>query len=237
MAHEHEINNENENKTLAVIIFTVITMIAEIAYGYLTHSMALLADGFHMGTHALALTLTYAAYILIRKFKDSDLFINGTEKIGILAAYTSSLFLGLTGIWIIIEALQRLINPLEIQFNEAILVAVIGLVVNTICIFIMDGSHHACEHDCLCRHEHIHDDHEHDRDHREKTEDYNFKAAYYHILADALTSILAIIALLIGKYFHIVYFDALIGILGGALILKWAWGLLKTTVVKLIDMK
>lgn len=210
----HKVTDENEKKTFIVIIFTLITMIAEIIYGYLTNSMALLADGYHMGTHVLALGLTFVAYILIRKFKNSDLFPNGTEKIGILAAYTSSIFLGLTGIWIIIEAFQRLINPLEIQFNDAIVVAVIGLLVNSICIMIMEKAHH----------------HEH-------TEDYNFKAAYYHILADALTSILAIIALLVGKYFNVIYLDSLIGILGGILILRWAVKLVKDTVKILIDMK
>ena len=127
------------------------------------------------------------------------------------------MFLGLTGIWIIYEAAHRLVNPIQIQFNEAILVAVIGLVVNGVCILIMNKS------------EHHHDEHEH--------EDYNFKAAYYHILADALTSILAIGALLMGKYFNLVYLDPVIGFLGGVLILRWAVGLLKNTVKNLIDMK
>lgn len=210
--HGSEVTEENEKKTLAVIIFTVITMIAEIVYGYITHSMALLADGYHMGTHALALGLTYIAYILIRKFKDSPLFPNGTDKIGVLTAYTSSLFLGFTGLWIIYEAFMRFIQPLQIQFNEAILVAIIGLAVNTTCIFIMNNS---------------------DKEH----EDYNFKAAYYHILADALTSILAIAALLIGKYFNIIYFDSFVGLLGGILIIKWAAGLIRHTVRILTDMK
>ena len=214
--HSHEVTEENEKKTLWVIIFTVITMIAEIVYGYITHSMALLADGYHMGTHALALGLTFLAYVLIRKYKDSPLFPNGTEKIGVLTAYTSSIFLGLTGLWIIYEAFMRILHPLQIQFNEAILVAVIGLAVNTVCIMIMNGSHN--EH---------HDEHE----------DYNFKAAYYHILADALTSVLAITALLVGKYFNIIYFDSLVGLLGGLLIIKWAIGLIKHTVRVLTDMK
>ena len=214
--HSHEITNQNERKTFIVIIFTVITMIAEIIFGYITHSMALLADGYHMGTHALALGLTYIAYILIRKFHDSPLFPNGTDKIGVLTAYTSSIFLGLTGIWIIFEAVQRIINPVQIHFNEAILVAVIGLVVNGICIVIMEDSEHQ---------------------QKDKQEDYNFKAAYYHILADAFTSILAICALLTGKYFNILYFDSLIGILGGVLILRWAIGLVRDTVKILIDMK
>ncbi len=215
--HSQKINNENEKKSLIIIIFTIITMLVEIFYGYATHSMALLADGFHMGTHALALGLTYIAYILIRKFQNSPLFPKGTDKIGILAAYTSAIFLGLTGIWIIIEAIRRIIYPLSIQFNEAILVAIIGLIVNSICIFIMENKH--------------------THKHTEEKEDYNFKAAYYHILADALTSILAIIALLIGKYFNIIYFDSIAGIFGGILILKWAAGLLSKTVKILIDMK
>ena len=215
MEHEHEITNENEKKTLIVIILTIITMVAEILYGYVTHSMALLADGFHMGTHAIALTLTFIAYILIRKFEGSNNFPKGTGKIGTLSAYTSSLFLGLTGIWIIIEAISRLINPLNIKFNEAIIVAVIGLVVNGVCILVMERKH----------------EHEHEKS------DYNFMAAYYHILADALTSILAIVALLVGKYFNFIYLDSIIGILGVLLIIRWAWGLLKNTVKELIDMK
>lgn len=218
--HKHEVDNSNKNKTLAVIIFTVITMAAEIIYGYITNSMALLADGWHMGTHALALSLTFFAYILINKFSGTDLFPNGTEKIGILTAYTSSIFLGLTGIWIVIEAVQRLFNPLKIEFNEAIVVAIIGLVVNSVCIVIMEHKHTGHEHCDDC-----------------KTEDYNFMAAYYHILADALTSILAIIALCAGKYFNFVYLDPIIGIVGGLLILRWVTGLIKNTVKILIDMK
>ena len=221
--HNHEIEQRNEKRTLIVIVFTVIAMVAEIMYGYLTNSMSLLADGYHMGTHVLALSLTYIAYLLIRKFKNSPKFPNGTDKIGILAAYTSSIFLGITGIWIITEALHRLIKPINIQFNEALLVAFIGLFVNAVCILIMEGAH------SHCTTEHCHE--------KEYREDYNYKAAYYHILADAFTSVLAIIALTIGKYFNIVYLDSLIGILGGILILKWAINLLKSTVEILIDMK
>lgn len=209
--HQHEITNTNEKRTLIVIVFTVIAMLAEIGYGYFTNSMALLADGYHMGTHALALGLTFVAYILIRKYN--------SEKIGTLAGYTSSLFLGFTGIWIIFESLQRFVNPLIIRFEEAIAVAIVGLIVNVICIFIMEGK------------EHTHHEHRHD----EESADYNFKAAYFHILADALTSILAIGALLIGKYFHFMYLDPLIGILGGILIIRWATGLVKDTAKILIN--
>ena len=214
--HHHEVSQENEKRTLFIIIITLVTMTAEIVFGYTTKSMGLLADGYHMGTHALALGLTYIAYVLARKLQNSELFINGTEKIGVLAAYTSSIFLGITGIWIIVEAILRLINPLQIKFNEAILVAIIGLIVNAFCIFIMEFKY----------------SHHHDGE-----KDYNFMAAYYHILADALTSILAIIALLAGKYFNFVFLDPVIGIIGGTLILKWAWGLIKDKVKILIDMK
>lgn len=219
--HHHEITNENEKKTLIVIIFTVITMFAEIFYGYFTNSMALLADGYHMGTHALALGLTFVAYVLARKLNNSSLFPKGTDKIGTLSAYTSSLFLGFTGFWIIYEAINRLLHPLQIQFKEAIIVAIIGLIVNGVCILVMENNHN----------------HKHHHELEERHEDYNFKSAYYHILADALTSILAIIALLIGKYFNIIYFDSIIGILGGLLIIRWAKDLISKTTKILIDME
>ena len=143
--HSHEICKENERKTGIVIILTVVTMFAEILYGYITNSMGLLADGFHMGTHALALSLTYVAYVLTRKFEHSDLFVNGTDKIGTLAAYTSSIFLGITGLWIIVEAGIRFFHPRNIMFNEAITVAVIGLLVNWLCICIMENNHCKCK--------------------------------------------------------------------------------------------
>lgn len=213
--HHNEISEKNEKRVLIVILFTLATMAAEIAYGYITNSMALLADGYHMGTHALALGLTYIAYILMRKFANSDIFANGTEKIGTLAGYTSSLFLGLTGLWIIIESIERFLNPLSIKFDEAIIVAIIGLFVNAVSILIMETKNKS-----------------------EKQEnDYNYKAAYYHILADAITSILAILALLIGKFANILFLDSIIGIIGGILILKWAINLIKKTVSALIDIK
>lgn len=207
----------NEKKTLVVIIFTCVAMIAEIVYGYITNSMALLADGYHMGTHALAFVLTYVAYVLTRKFSNSEKFPNGTDKIGTLAGYTSSIFLGLTGIWVIAEAVLRLIAPIKICFNEAILVAIIGLLVNAGCIYVMERGHN------------------HETPMNDK--DYNFMSAYYHIMADILTSILAITALFAGKFFNILCLDSLVGILGGILIIRWAICLLKDTTKILIDMK
>ena len=208
--HHHEV--KNARVTMVIIILTVVTMVAEIIFGQITCSMALLADGWHMGTHAFALLITFFAYILMEKYKDSGVFKNGTEKISDLAGYTSAIFLGVTGISIIIEALHRFIKPLSISFSEAVLVAIIGLVVNGICLFIMEIGGH-------------------------KEKDYNFKAAYLHIAADTLTSVLAIAALLLGKYIGLTFLDPAVGILGGILIIRWAYGLLRDTTKKLIEYK
>ena len=215
MEHEHHnhIEQENEKKTAIVIVFTLITMAAEILFGIITHSMALLADGCHMGTHALALTITFLAYFFIRKIQDCKNCDLVSEKISAFAGYTSSLFLLATAFWIVYESFERLFNPLSISFNEAILVAIIGLVVNLICVIIMEKGH------------------------KHEDEDYNFKAAYLHILTDALTSIFAIVALLAGKYFGLYFLDPVMGFVGGALILKWSIGLIKDTSKVLLDIK
>lgn len=212
--HHHEnVNAENERKTLVVIIFTVVTMVAEIFFGYISNSMALLADGCHMGTHAFALGIAFFAYFFINKIQNCKNCDVVSSKISAFAGYTSSLFLLVTAIWIIIEAGERLLNPLKISFNEAILVAVIGLVVNLICVVIMEyGNKH-------------------------KDEDYNFKAAYLHILTDALTSVFAIVALIAGKYIGWAFLDPIMGFVGGALILKWSVGLIKDTSKILLDLK
>ena len=212
--HNHEqINSENEKKTLIVIIFTLITMIAEIFFGIISNSMALLADGCHMGTHAFALTIAFLAYVFIEKIQDCKNCEIVSEKISAFAGYTSSLFLLLTAFWIIYESFDRIFHPLKISFNEAIFVAIIGLIVNFVCIFIMEFGN---------KHEH---------------EDYNFKAAYFHILTDALTSILAIVALIAGKYFGLFFLDYVMGFVGGALILRWSIGLIKDTSKILLDVK
>ncbi len=188
-------------------------MIAEIYYGIITHSMALTADGFHMGTHALALGITFIICVFAVKYQDK------TEKFNALGGYTSAILLGFTSLAIIWESVERFFKPLSISFGEAVLVAVIGLVINVICVFVMGGNHH---HNHSCHSEEHH--HEHDED-----ENLNYKAAYLHILADALTSILAIGALLLGKYYGWVFLDPVIGILGGIIIAKWAVGLLLTS--------
>ena len=210
--HHHDLNKQNENKTLAVIIFTIITMIAEITFGYITHSMALLADGFHMGTHALALSIAYGAYIFIRKIQNRKNHNIVSEKASSLAGFTSSLFLMLTGFWLIYESLERLLFPQHISFNEAILVAIIGLVVNLICVFIMENK-------------------------EAKESDYNYKAAYLHILTDAMTSVFAIIALIAGKYLGLIFLDPVMGFVGAFLILKWSINLIKNTGYVLLDIE
>ncbi|MBQ3641777.1 cation transporter [bacterium] len=212
--------NKNEKKMLIVILFTIFAMVCEIAFGYMTKSMSLLAEGYHMSVHVLTLGLTYIAYVIARKLKDSDKFVNGTSKIGVLAGYTSALFLAFTGLGIMFESAMRFIKPENIQFNEAIWAAVFALVINYICIAVMEGNFHI-----------------HHHSHKSENKDYNYKAAYYHILSDVLISILTILALVIGKFTNCIHLDALTGIFGAVLILIWSWKLLKNTVKILIDMK
>ncbi len=210
------LNNQAKNKTLLVIILTIITMIFEIFFGIITHSMALTADGWHMGTHAFALSITFFAYILAAKLSNNNKYSINVDKIGTLAGFTSSILLGITGVWIIFESFVRFLSPYNINYNDALIVALIGLVVNVISILIMGVKSHSCE---------------------KKHKDYNFLAAYMHILADALTSFFAIFALLVGKYFSIVFLDPLVGFLGGILICSWACNLIKSTSVILLDIK
>lgn len=219
---ENNVHLVHEKKMLIVIIFTIIAMIAEIQLGRMTKSMSLLAEGYHMSVHVLTLGLTYIAYIIARKLKNSSLFENGTYKISVLAGYTSALLLFLTGFGIMFESVMRFFQPEIIQYTEAIYAAIFALVINFICIVIMEGKFH---NHCF----------EHTDEPEQK--DYNYKAAYYHILADVLISILTILALVIGKYFNCIHLDSLTGILGAILILIWALKLLKHTVKILIDMK
>ncbi len=212
---------KESKKILFILILTILTMIGEIYFGFVSNSMALLADGFHMGTHAFAFGLTYIAYYFCNKYINSNKFASGTEKINDLAGYTSSLFLGLSGILIIYESIERIFNPLKIDFTQALIVIIIGLTINLISIIVMDFDHF---------HNHIHK-----HPHAHKKTDNNFKSAYLHILADLLTSVCALFALIAAKYFGWVLLDPIIGILGGIIILKWTISLIKATTVKLLD--
>ncbi len=203
---------DNKKITLTVMILTLITMAAEVVIGYVSGSMALLADGWHMGTHALAFALTYAAYCFADYCEKKGKSV-AREKVNSLAGYTSALFLGLVAVSVIAESVARLINPQNISFNEAIVVAFIGLFVNAVCLVIMGDKLHF----------HYHNNK------KEDEKDYNFKSAYLHVMTDLLTSVLAITALFGAKFFGLTFLDSVVGVLGGAVILKWAFGLLRDT--------
>lgn len=230
LSHSHTFGQDRpragERRTLIVVVITLAMMLVEITAGILYGSMALLADGLHMASHALALGLSYAAYILARKYAHDSSFSFGTGKINTLAAFASAMMLGLFALIMAYESIMRLLNPVPIVFDQAILVAVIGLVVNGASVFILGENHH---------HDHDHE-HHHDHDHvHHHHEDYNLRAAYLHVLADALTSVLAIAALLSAKYFGLVWMDPVMGIVGAILVSRWSWGLLHDSGIILLD--
>jgi len=195
---------------MLVVIITAITMVVEIIYGLSTKSMALLADGIHMGSHVLAIGLSWVAYIIVRKVSTNSNYKGSSNKILSLSGYSSGLMLLIFAFVILYEAIQRLYNPSVIQYKEAILVAVIGLVVNIACAFLL-------------KHEHEHSDN-------------NIKAAYLHVIADALTSVTAIIGLTAAMIWNIVWLDALGAIISSFVIIKWSVGLLKDSGKVLLDL-
>lgn len=225
--HQHDfavIEEHGERRTRQVLILTAITMLLEVAAGMAYGSMALLADGWHMGTHVAAFMITIVAYRYARRHADSRKFAFGPGKVSVLGGFVSAIALAAVALVMLIESLQRLLAPQPIHFNEAILVASLGLSVNIVCAFLLRDHH---DH---------HHDHHHDNSHDEQHHhDHNLKAAYLHVLADALTSVLAIAALMFGKYFGWNWLDPLIGIVGAAVIGRWAWGLLRETGVILLD--
>ena len=224
--HHHTFNFDKktvEKRTLIVVIITFVTMIAEILFGWISNSMALLADGWHMGTHAFALGISLIAYIAARKYAKDETFTFGTWKIEILGAYTSAIVLGIVGLIMIYSSVERMINPLNIYYNQALFVAILGLLVNLVCAVILNVGGHAHKHG---HHHHGEDEHAH---HEHDHEDLNLKSAYLHVVADAMTSVLAIIALLGAKYFNFIWLDPFMGIVGAGLIIRWSFSLLKDT--------
>jgi cation diffusion facilitator family transporter len=200
-------------------------MVGEIVAGMAFGSMALLADGFHMATHAGALAIAALAYLLARRYVHHARFSFGSGKFGDLAGFTNALILGGVALLIGIESLARLRSPISIQFDEAILVAVLGLVVNLVSAWLLndggqDGHAHANDHHD--GHHHVHQDH-------------NLRAAYFHVLTDALTSVLAIVGLLAGRYYGWVWMDPVVGIVGSIVIAWWSWGLLRGAGMVLLD--
>lgn len=215
-------HDDNARRTLWVVVLTAAMMFVEIAAGYWTGSMALLADGFHMATHAGALGVSAAAYAFARRRAHDPAFSFGTGKVGDLAGFASALVLAIVALGIGIESALRLVQPMGIAFGEAALVATIGLAVNIFSALLLAGGHgHG--------HHHGHD-HGHDHHH-----DNNLRSAYLHVLADALTSVLAIAALIAGYWLGWPWLDPLVGILGAAVIARWSWGLLRDTAAVLLD--
>lgn len=236
---------KNAKKVSLVLWITVATMLFEIYYGYKTGSMSLLADGWHMATHAAALGVTYITYRLATHEKMARHFNFGGGKIIALGGFTSSLFLLMVIGFIVVEAVQRLLNPKSIAFDEALGVAIIGLVINLICAYILRDSHAHGGHTHDHNHGHVHDHkHEHSHGHSHADEhshghsheqDHNIRGAYLHVLADAFTSVAAIFALIAGKYYGIAFLDPIIGLIAAAVILKWSIGLIRDTGWELLD--
>ncbi len=228
--HKHDfvsLNHSGERRTYYVLCLTFVMMVAEIVAGTVFGSMALLADGWHMGTHAAAFMITIFAYRYARKHANSDGFSFGTGKVSVLGGFTSAVALGLVALVMMVESLLRLWSPEAIQFNEAIAVAVLGLIINIVSVFLLKDDHH---------HDHSHHHYGHASDHQgEHHHDHNLKAAYFHVMADALTSLLAIVALIFGKYLGWNWLDALMGIVGAVIITRWAYGLMKQTGPILLD--
>lgn len=218
--HDHDFlhaQEHGERRVLMVLGLTLVTMVVEIFAGFLFNSMALTADGWHMGTHAAAFGITIFAYRYARKHAKNPRFSFGTGKVSVLGGFASAVALGVVAVLMAVESVHRIIEPREIRFNEAIGVAVLGLVVNLVSALLLKGQHHH--------------HHGHDHDH----EDHNLKAAYFHVLADALTSVTAIVALLFGRAFGWTVLDPAMGIVGSLLITRWAIGLMKDTSGILLD--
>lgn len=222
-----ESHDRNARRTHWVIALTTATMLLEIGAGWLTGSMALLADGFHMATHAGALAIAGIAYAFARRHARNARFTFGTGKVGDLAGFTSAILLGVAALGIAVESGARLLDLRSIDFSNAILVAVIGLAVNLLSAFMLMEGHH---------HDHGHDhDHGHGHRHGHSHADTNLRAAYLHVLADALTSVAAIVALLAGRYLGWLWLDPVIGIAGAIIIARWAWALMRDAAGILLD--
>lgn len=207
-----------EVRTILVITITSIMMVVEIATGILFGSMALLADGLHMASHAAALSINVFAYIYARRYAHDRRYTFGTGKVNALGGFTGAILLAFFALIMAWESIKRFVYPVEIAFNQAIIVAVFGLIVNGVSVFILDYQ----------------DDHEH-RDGDDHNHDHNLKAAYLHVLADALTSLLAIFALLTAKYLGLIWMDPFMGIVGAILVSRWSFGLIRDASSVLLD--
>lgn len=250
-------HDENTRRTLWVVALTAVMMVGEIVAGLAFNSMSLLADGFHMATHAGALGLAAWAYAYAKKHAQTGRYSFGAGKVGDLAGFSSAMILGIVALGIAVESVQRLVDPSPVAFGEATIIAIIGLLVNLASALLLGHGHdhghghghkhdhghgHAHDHHDHAHHDHAHDDHDHDHIHpgpdhgpAPKAHDNNMRAAYVHVLADALTSVLAIAALIGGKFLGWVWLDPLMGIVGASVIAVWAVGLIRDTAAVLLD--
>jgi cation diffusion facilitator family transporter len=222
-----------EKNTRWAVLLTVITMVAEIAGGLAFGSMALLADGWHMSSHAVALGLAAVAYVAARRLANDHRFAFGTWKIEILGSYTSALLLLVVAGGMIYGSVDRLLHPTSVSYDQAITIAIVGLLVNLVCAWLLRGGHaghdHGHNHDHAAGHGHAH--HHHDHHHQ----DLNLRSAYLHVLADAATSVLAIIALVGGKVWGATWLDPAMGLVGAALVGNWSIGLIRQSSRILLD--
>jgi cation diffusion facilitator family transporter len=220
-------HDRHERRTWFVVVLTAAMMVGEIVVGWLSGSMALLADGWHMATHAAALGIAALAYLFARRQAGNSHFTFGTGKFGDLAAFSSAIILTMIAVQIAYESVVRLLHPVPIAYGEAIAVAALGLVVNIVSAWLLrdDHDHH---------HGHGHD-HDHLQSHSHRHDDNNLRAAYVHVMADAATSILAIAALLVAMYAQWVWADPAVGIIGSLVIASWACGLLRASGAVLLD--
>lgn len=225
--HTHDFlvdQKQAERNTQIVMLITAVTMVVEIIAGTVFGSMALLADGWHMATHVAAFGITVFAYRYARQHANDDQYTFGTGKVSVLGGFASAVALAVIAFVMAFESVERFLQPQGIQFNEAIGVACLGLVVNLVSAWLLHGEH-AHGHDHSHHGEHAHHHHE----------DHNLKAAYIHVLADALTSVLAIFALFAGKFLGWIWLDAAMGLVGAGVITKWAYDLVSETSAILLD--
>jgi cation diffusion facilitator family transporter len=238
-ADDDEHNRVGERRTRWVILLSLTMMVGELIVGNLTDSMALTADGWHMGTHVGALGLTVVAYWYARTRAGNDAFSFGTGKVYALAGFTSGILLIVVALHMGVESVEKLMHREDVFYDEALVVAVLGLIVNAVSALMLSKNHHYGH----AHHGHDHK-HGHDHDHapakakpQAGTLDFNMRAAYIHILADAMTSVFAIAALSLGKWAGLWYFDPLTGIIGGVVIIWWAIGMCRQASGQLLDVK